>query len=120
MSAHITADNEEKASLTRLVKIEKLNKLNIEVVAKFPVVLFRRVPVSPCETQVRLEVVILRLSGAHENKFVEWEASRCLRYRRPNKFVCREPEGVFHCTNRSSWVAAMTAIPNIRWDATLA
>ena len=92
----------------------------MEVVAKFPVVLFRRVPVSPCETQVRLEVVILRLSGAHENKFVEWEASRCLRYRRPNKFVCREPEGVFHCTNRSSWVAAMTAIPNIRWDATLA
>lgn len=94
--------------------------MKFEVVAKFPVVLFRRVPVSPCETQVRLEVVILRLSGAHENKFVEWEASRCLRYRRPNKFVCREPEGVFHCTNRSSWVAAMTAIPNIRWDATLA
>ena len=88
------------------------------LVSKFTLVLRRADPAD--ETPVRTEVGILRLSKAHEIKFGELKASGSPCGRRQGAFGWFEPAGVFHCNNRSSWLAAMTAMPHLKWEATLA
>lgn len=74
--------------------------------------------VSSGEVEIEADRVMTVLHDSHSRCYGGTKARRCLRGADDAEW--RAAEADRHCSKRSNWLAAITVIPNIKWDMTLA